>query len=89
MVFGIENLEVETNISNGCGGNKTKAEILYDLCLAIVQGGHAIHDNAIKYANTTYNALLNSEIIHENTMKVAGTAYTQNNSEKETNYELR
>lgn len=87
MVIGIDNLDKETNISNGSGGFKTKAEILYDLCLAIVKGGHAIHDNAIKYANMTYNAMLNSEIIYEHTTNVGAT--TNTTSTQEVNYELR
>lgn len=65
-MVGISNTEIETNISQpGITRNKTKAEVIYDLVLAIMAGGETNNTQILTKANSMYNELLRSEIIWE------------------------
>lgn len=65
----ITNLNAETNITHTSDSNynKTKAEILYDLSLAILMGGRTYSSNeaVIMVADNMYNILVKNGIIKE------------------------
>ena len=61
----ISRTDAETNLRTDSGRAKTKAEVLYELSLAVMAGGMLGPDLAISQANKIYKSMLDSSIIYE------------------------